>query len=331
MNSSSLLGSTGLSSMKALSQSKMTGLSNQFGGMLSAAKSGVGDVFDSAKSKLSSVKNAFDVASINPLEVIAQFSNDSPNPKKDENIKKAAQFVSDLKGVKDPDLIETKLIDITSDPGFIQIMKDINTNPTLQQKIKNTMESDKDFVETWIRSLSANLTDGNKDSFITLFGNAVNEIKTRPDAPPRAPFSAAPAGAGPRGDPNAAAPSITAGMDSAIATLNAGEQKDVNCGEMTKALVAAFGKILEPGSDLPERALLVDFIQNQIKEYEAKLIPAIANSLQVSAQSQQYFLKKLSKAMDMKKNIKVGGGSRKTRSKKKPSKKKRKTPTRRRK
>ena len=190
------------------------------------------------------------------------------------------------------------------------------------------MENDKDFVGTWIRSLSANLTDGDKDSFITLFGTAVEEIKTRPDAPSRAPFSAAPAGAAPGVDPNAAAPSITAGMDSAIATLNAGEQKDVNCGEMTKALIAAFGKILETGSNLPERALLVDFIQNQIKEYEAKLIPAIANSLQISAQSQQYFLKKLSKAMDMKdmkKNVKVGGGSRKAQ-----SKKKRKTPTRRR-
>lgn len=118
-------------------------------------------------------------------------------------------------------------------------------------------------------------------------------------------------------------PSISAGIDAAIKNVKEGEQKDEYCGEMTKAFISAFGKILENGNELPERALLAEFIQKQIKDYEVTLIPAIAKSLQISAQSQQYFLKKLGKAMDMKK--KVGGGGGKAQSKKKLSKKKRKT------
>jgi len=153
----------------------------------------------------------------------------------------------------------------------------------------------------------------------------VTATGSQPPAPSGAPPP--PGGGSPIVNPASQppAPSISAGLDNALKTVNDGEQKDEYCGEMTKAFIAAFGKILETGSNLPERALLVDFIQNQIKEYETKLIPAIAKSLQIDASRQQYFLKKLGKAMDMKKNIRVGGGGRKTRSKNKPSEKKRKT------
>jgi hypothetical protein len=320
MNPATFFESAKQAGATALQQSQTPGLSSKFGEMLSAAKN-----------KLDSVKNGLAMLTINPLEVIAQFSNSNDTKEKKEYIRKAARLVGDIKTVE-PDTIERKLTEITTDPGFIKIMKDINLNPNLQKKIKNTMDNDKDFVNTWIRALSANLTDGDNKSFIELFGSAVDEIKNRPDAappPPQVPFSTINTGnpvSG--GDTNAAAPSISAGMNEAIEKVKEGEQKDVNCGEMTKVFISAFGKILENGSDLPERALLVDFIKNQIKEYEATLLPAIANSLQISAQSKQYFLKKLGKAMAMKKNTRVSGG-RKTQSKKKLSKKKRTTRRRR--
>ena len=125
-------------------------------------------------------KSVGELSQINPLEIIAMFSNADEDTTektaaKAEKIKLAANLLS-LKTGKPKEAIEQKLNEITKNHGFITIMSTINKDPSFPNKIKEKMKN-KTFVSTWMSSLSANLNSGSTDSFITLFGSAVAEIQ----------------------------------------------------------------------------------------------------------------------------------------------------------
>ncbi len=123
-------------------------------------------------------------------------------------------------------------------------------------------------------------------------------------------------------------PSVGNTMSESLDAIKINEEKDQEKIERIEAFKEAFKEMLTDDTS-DERVALAVFIKEQIKEYEAILLPAIGNSMPMEPNAKRYFLEHLYGTMKgdpqtdiPSANIKpTAGGKAKAKSKKKRTKK----------
>ena len=240
-------------------------------------------------------KSLGELSQINPLEIIALFSNADGDPvAKANKIELAANLLS-LKTNTNEETIKHKLNEITKNTEFIKIMSKINQTQGLPNKIKERME-DQHFVSTWMSSLSANLNSGSTNDFIALLGNAVSEIEKGPE-----PSTQASTNGSMQNDS-----ANTNGQEMPVAYAVNEEKEEEKMRETFQDLID--DALANPTSPLYQKILKINADENNI--FFEKLLNALPDALHISEGHKVRFI------ADFKEKLVVNGGK-KTRRKRK--------------